>query len=144
MATPSARRRPPKTPLAAILALAVWGAVPPWVGPLVGLDVPGVPSHIEVMTHAVPAVIAAGVAIAGLTGRLPLAAALLLVLAGLWETATHVPLVGQAVQGLVGFDAALFHSVPGFAILALAVVVAVWAWRAEAHAERAASGRVSQ
>ena len=127
-----------------VLVLGVWAMIAPYVGPALGFVVQQT-ALTEFVDHVVPAVpVLVVAAYAAATGRFPLPAALLALLCGFWMAGTHVPLVGQAVQGLVGFDAALFHSVPGFAILALAVVVAVWAWRAEAQAERAASGRVSQ
>jgi hypothetical protein len=156
VASAAARRDPPpKLLLAVLLLVCVWGVSPPWVGPWLesllepwlpwlDLGVPGVPHRIEVGTHAVPAVIAGVVAVAGLAGRLPLVSALIAVLAGLWMTATHVPLVGQARDGLVPWDAALFHSLPAFLVLGLSVAAAVWAWRADVRAEAQRSHRRSR
>lgn len=130
------RRRPPRTLLVALLAIAAWGGTPPWTGPPLGLGIPAVPLDIEILSHAVPSVVVVGAAVAGLLGRLPLPAALLAVLGGLWMTATHAPLVVQGVDGRVPMDAALFHSLPTFAVLALTVAVTVWVWRDEARTAR--------
>lgn len=127
--------RPPKPLMAAVLIVGLWGATPPWSGPWLGWGVAGVPTDIEVVDHAVPGAILVAVAVAGLAGRLPLAAALVSVLASLWMTATHVPLLNQAAQGRVTLDSALFHSLPGLVLLPLTVAAAAWAWRADARAE---------
>lgn len=50
-------------------------------------------------------------------------------LAGLWMTATHVPLLAQSDQ--VGLDAALWMFVPSVALFAIAIGVAVIAWTEE-------------
>lgn len=139
----SRRGRPPRWLMVALLAVTVWGAIPPWVGPWVGWDVQNVPLSVELVDHALPAVILAAVAVAGLAGWLPLLVALVGVLAGLWMTATHVPLLGQAADGLVGWDAALFHSLPGILLLALTVAAAVWAWRDEGRIEQQAAAGAS-
>lgn len=122
--------------MVALLVVTLWGATPPWSGPPLGLGVENVPVDREIVTHAVPGLIVVAVAIAGLAGWLPLPVALVAVLAGLWMTATHVPLLDQAADPNVpvSWDSALFHSLPGIVILALSVVAAVWAWRAEAAA----------
>lgn len=133
--------RPPKLLMGAVLIVTLWGATPPWSGPWLGWSVAGVPTGIEIVDHAVPGVILAAVAVAGLAGRLPLVAALLGVLASLWMTGTHVPLLGQAADGRVGLDAALFHSLPGILLLALTITATAWAWREELRAERRGDAR---
>lgn len=138
-----ATARPPRLLMGALLAVTVWGAVPPWIGPWLGWDVANVPLHVEIVDHAVPGVVLAVIAAAGLAGRLPLVAALVAVLAGLWMTATHVPLLGQAANGRVAWDAALFHSLPGLLILGVAITAAWWAWRADASAGAAPTGNSS-
>lgn len=42
-----------------------------------------------------------------------------IVLAGFWMTATHVPLVLQAMDGEVSWGAALYHTAPGLAVMAV-------------------------
>ncbi len=61
-----------------------------------------------------------------LTGRSPspwafAVASALCLLAGLWATSTHVPLLIQAGQGTVLWGSALFHSTPGPIIMVVAL-----------------------
>jgi hypothetical protein len=62
-------------------------------------------------------------------GKAQLLGALFAVLAGLWMTATHVPLLAQSDQ--VGLDAALWMFVPSVALFAAAIGVAIIAWTKE-------------
>lgn len=136
------QRRPSRTLLIVLLVVTLWGATPPWTGPPLDLGIENVPYAIEILTHAVPSAILVMIAVAGLGRRLPLPAALLAVLIGLWMTATHAPLVVQGLGGRVPMDAALFHSLPGFTILGLTIAVAVGAWRNEVRAApRQTTGR---
>ena len=94
-----------------------------------GVDVPAV---VEVVDHVVPGV--AVLAVAGYAlraGRLPLEATLVGLLAGLWMTVTHLPLLAHARHGLVAWPSALFHSLPGIALVTLLGVAAAKAWRAD-------------
>lgn len=135
MTSPNPRRhRPSRSVLVVLLAMALWGATPPWTGPPLDLGIADVPFGTEVVTHAVPAAILVVITVAGLFGRLPLPSALLAVLIGLWMASTHAPLVARGLDGRVAMDAALFHSLPGFTILALSIALAVSAWRQEVHA----------
>ncbi len=58
-------------------------------------------------------------------GFFPLVAGLGVLLAGFWMTATHVPLVAQAMRDEVGAGVAAYHTLPGLAVVILG---AVWAW----------------
>jgi len=136
-----APRRPPKLLLAVTLLVALWGLSPPWSGPPLGWGVAGVHTDGELLDHVAPGLVVAGVAVAGLAGRLSLAAALAGVLASLWMAGTHVALLEQAAQDRVGHDAALFHSLPGLLLVALTVAAAAWAWRQDARAETHADPR---
>ncbi len=108
--------------------MALWGTAAPYMDQRLGLTIVTRPS-VEVVDHVVPGLILLAVGIAAATGRrLRLEAALLAMLAALWMAATHVPLLVQAAQGLVTLEAALFHSLPGIALLALTVGVAARAW----------------
>lgn len=115
------------------LALAVVGALsilPPYLGPVIGLEL-DVAAKVEVVDHVVPGVavvmcgmlaallarregeVAYGAAALGLTG--------LCFLAGLWQTATHVPLVAQGGTPAAPWDAVVLHSTAGPVIVALAL-----------------------
>lgn len=54
------------------------------------------------------------------------AGGLVVTLAGLWATATHVPLVVQAAGGRVDWVPAIHHALPGPVVLLLG---AGWTWR---------------
>lgn len=111
--------RVPRSLTLAGLAVGVWANLPPFVGP--GLVTS---RSLELVDHSVPAVVVlAVVAWAARAGRAAetwlFAAGLVIGLAGVWMTATHVPLVAQALRGGVGWAATISHSLPGLAVLAL-------------------------
>lgn len=111
-----------------LLLLALWGTVAPYAGPPLGLVVQARPV-VEVVDHVVPGMVLLAVgAFALAVARLPLEAALAAVLAGLWMTATHVPLLVQVGSGAVSLASALWHSVPGILLLIVASAAAVLAW----------------
>lgn len=127
--------------LIALAALAIWSIVPPYLGPLVGLDL-DVASSVEVVDHVLPGVIAcAGALIAraevragaadGIRGLVALGAC---ALAGLFQTVTHVPLVLDAGGPLQPVDAVVLHATPGPALLLLSL----WLLLAPPGAKRAA------
>ena len=51
-----------------------------------------------------------------------------MVLAGLWMTATHLPLIVQARNGEAPWGASLYHSIPGFVVLLFGVVWSTGEW----------------
>lgn len=116
------------------IVLAILGAVgllAPYTGKPLGFVV-YVEPVVEVVDHVVPGVLVLGFAgyMLGVR-RVALVPALGATLAGLWMTATHVPLIVQASSGRVGWGAALWHSLPGFALFAWSTWLAVTAWRTE-------------
>lgn len=135
---------PPKGLLGALIVVAVLASVAPWVAKALGLPLP-VPTSLEVVDHVVPGVVVVGASALALSGRLPLfgvlIATLAAALAGLWMTATHVPLLWQARLPVdqPSWPTALIHSVPGIATFALTIPPAVWAWRRQAAVEAAAA-----
>lgn len=124
--------------LAAVLgALGAWSIVVPYLGPRLGFEL-AVAGRVEVVDHVVPGLaIGAGGALAlsllrgGRSGSVPsLALACAIALAGLWITATHVPLLADAGRGLVPWGTAWFHAAPGALILALALALVLHEARA--------------
>lgn len=114
-------------------ALGVVGALsilPPYVGPVVGLEL-DVRAKVEFVDHVVPGLVVAvcGMLAALLTRRGEVAeGALVLVgltgacfLAGLWQTVTHVPLVLEGGTPATPWDSVVLHSTAGPVILALAL-----------------------
>jgi len=114
--------------LIALAGLALWSIVPPYLGPLVGLDL-DVASSVEVVDHVLPGVCAFAAALIALAqvragaadGTLALAALGVCALAGLFQTVTHVPLVLDAGGPLQPVDSVVLHSTPGPALLLLSL-----------------------
>jgi len=114
---------------AALLAgIGAWTAIVPYLGELIGLVVK-VPARVEVVDHVIPGllVVAAALYLRRLAGRRPLAgagAALLAAgvsfLAGFWVLATHLPLLQDASEELVSWEAAIWHSIAALPIVGLA------------------------
>lgn len=103
----------------------MWVSLPPFVGPMVNVD-----RLTELVDHPLPALITFAVVVVltlwhGASDDAWFAGGLVIVLAGLFVTGTHVPLVGQALGGGVSWPATLHHSLPGTAVLITGVV---WAW----------------
>lgn len=115
--------------LVALAALAAWSIVPPYLGPLVGLEL-DVPSSVEVVDHVLPglcAVVAACLALPyarrGDADSIRVLTALgVCALAGLFQTASHFTLVLNAGGRLQPVDAVVLHASPGPALL----IVSLW------------------
>jgi len=113
------------------MVVAVWASLPPYIGPaLRPLEV-----RKEIADHVVPAVVLFTLSVAALAlrrRRLPgmglLVAGLTVTLAGIWMTATHVPLVAQAMRHQVSSTVAAWHSAPGVAVLALGLAWTAIHW----------------
>ena len=129
----ASRPGPPRRLSRAQLSLALLGALsmlPPYVGPALGLDL-DVRPVVEVVDHVVPGALAALCAgLAALRSRLSpnarpsaliLALSACAFLAGVWQTATHAPLVAQAGEGQAPWGAVLMHSTAGPLIALLAL-----------------------
>lgn len=116
------------------LFLGVWSMLPPFTGPPLNTE-----TRVEVADHVMPGIVmlVASVAALVLTRRrsrpaLMLGTGLLVLLAGLWMTATHVPLVAQAARDDAPTGATIYHSVPGLVVLALGLCwAAAWWWEVE-------------
>ena len=116
------------------MALGALSMLPPYVGPPLGLEL-DVPASVEVVDHMLPGVVVAlcGVLGALLVRRRPGAQAgvpgLVLysgaVLAGLFQAATHAPLVLEAGEPLTPWGAVLLHSslAPVITVIALCLTV---------------------
>lgn len=116
--------------------------VPRYMGPELNTT-----DRVEIADHVVPGMVVLGIAVASLVmmsrrrGQQRRAHALSLlvcgfvvVLAGLWITATHLPLVAQASRQEVTWGAAIFHTAPGVAVLVLGAAWVAAHWSAAGDA----------
>ena len=108
------------------LLVGAWAVIPPYMGPKLN-----VAQRVEIADHVVPGLLVIGLSLVALVvGSRPRASAFMylaglgVVLAGLWMTATHAPLVPQVARDQADVVAVLYHSSPGLAVLALG---AAWA-----------------
>jgi predicted membrane channel-forming protein YqfA (hemolysin III family) len=111
-----------------LAAIGAWTAVVPFIGNALGFDV-NVNTRVEVVDHVVPGVIvvAAALYLRTLAARRALAgesralfAGGVSFLAGFWVFATHVPLVRDAAESRLPWDAAIWHSIAALPVVALA------------------------
>lgn len=105
--------------------------LPPYLGPVLGLEL-DVPENVEVVDHVLPGVVVA--LCGGLTahsarrdrGTQPSLTSLTLYstafLAGLFQTATHVPLLFDAGEPLTPWAAVLLHGT----LAPVITVIALW------------------
>ncbi len=123
-----ARRRLAAVPMLAGLGVLVgtWALLPRYGGPRLELGPRG--DQLEFVDHVVPGTLVIVVSLlALLIGRRattmgPLfGVGLVILVAGLWMDATHLPLVLQATRGEAPWGATLHHSTPGLAVLLLGV-----------------------
>ena len=111
-------------PVVGLVAAAV-AVLPPYTASDIGTS-----TRVEVADHVVPAVLMVVLSLVALArrhqpapGMFPLVAGLGVLLAGLWMTATHLPLVARASRDEVDAGIAAYHTVPGLLVV---VVGAVW------------------
>jgi len=116
----------PRRPLVDVLpwigvAVGLWALIPPYVGP----ELANLKSKVEIADHVVPSLVMVALSVICLvrarTGRpdgsFPLVAGMTFALAGLWMTATHLPLIAQARRHQVPTTAALWHMSAGVVVL---------------------------
>ena len=132
MQAPAVSRRFERA-LIALAVLALWSRVPPYLGPLVGLEL-DVPSDVEVVDHILPglsAAIAACIALSyvrrGKADSVAVLAALsVCVLAGLFQSVSHLTLVLDVGGPLRPVDTVILHATPGPALLVLSLWLLLW------------------
>ena len=121
-------RTPLERWLIALAALAAWSIVPPYLGPLIGLDL-DVAATVEVVDHVLPglcAVAAAYIALVevrrGQTDSFRALAALgVCALAGLFQTVSHATLALNAGSPGHPVDSVVLHATPGPLLLGLSL-----------------------
>ena len=114
--------------LAALAAIAAWSIVPPYLGPLIGLEL-DVSSTVEVVDHVIPGLCAVAAALLareqarrGDTDSVRALAALgVCALAGLFQVVSHATLVLNAGGEQQPVDAVALHASPGPVLLGLSL-----------------------
>ncbi len=116
------------------LAVGVWAAVAPYA--LLGPDLNAAAKN-EFVDHVAPGalilILSAVAVVRARSAPAPGGGSFLLagfgiLLAGLWMTATHLPLVKDARNDLVATDVAAWHTLPGLVVMALGAVWAASSW----------------
>ena len=109
-------------------AIGAWAAIVPYPGELLGLVV-DVPARVEVVDHVVPGAIIVGAGLylrrlarrrARAGERFALLAAGVSFLAACSVLATHVPLLQDAAESAVSWEAAVWHAIAALPIVGLA------------------------
>lgn len=115
------------------LAVGLWAAIAPYA--LLGPDLNAAAKN-EFVDHVVPGALIIVLSAAMLLrarrgangGSFPLLAGFGVLLAGLWMTATHVPLVKDARNDIVPTDVTAWHTLPGVVVMILGGVWAAAFW----------------
>lgn len=110
------------------MVVAAWSIVPPYLGPLVGLEL-DVSDKLEIVDHVIPGLCAVAAAVIallevrrGATQSVRYLSALgICFLAGLFQSVTHFTLVRDAGDALRPVDTVILHATPGPVLLALSL-----------------------
>jgi hypothetical protein len=109
---------------AAGLVIGVWAVLPRYVTPAINTS-----DRAEFADHVVPGLVLITVSIITLmmlqrssASSFMFIAGLVVVLAGLWMFATHVPLVAQAMRGEAPWAATVYHSSNALTVLLFGVL----------------------
>lgn len=113
------------------LPVAFWASLPQWTGPRLN-----VAAATEVADHTIPAVFVVLASLVGILagrrahgpGALRLIAGMVVVLAGLWMLATHLPLVAQAARNEAPWPATIYHTSPALAVFGLGLLWSAVTW----------------
>lgn len=116
-------------PVIGLITAAV-AVLPPYTASDIGTSM-----RVEVADHVIPAGVMVALSLGALArrrrpgaGMFPLVAGLGVLLAGLWMTATHLPLVAQATRDEVDAGVAAYHTVPGLIVLGFGIVWVAAHW----------------
>lgn len=133
------RARSDRRRVVALIALTAWAIAVPWLARALGLGL-HVPTRLEIADHVIPgaavlvcsALLLHPTAVAAPGSVLRLVLIGLACLGGFWITATHAPLVQDALDGVSGWGPALLHLSAGPPI----TVTALWMLLADAEPAR--------
>ncbi|MFP5364897.1 MAG: hypothetical protein ACLGI5_19430 [Thermoleophilia bacterium] len=110
---------------AALITVGLWGILAPYAGPEVDVS-----STVEFVDHVVPGAIVVTTAIFAIQrGASEFLTAAVGLLAALWMTVTHIPLVAAAARDQTPWDGAIWMFVPSALLLLLTGLAAASAWK---------------
>lgn len=140
------------------LGVAVWASLPKFVSPPLNTQ-----DSVEVADHLIPGVVILLVSVWALLATrskpggaapgpgpsgpergpsaAPFFAGLVVLLAGLWMLATHIPLVAQAFRGDAPWAGTIYHTSAALATFGLGLLWAVTHWSDLAALEAAGSAK---
>jgi hypothetical protein len=113
------------------LAVAVWASLPKYSGPTLNVE----PAK-EVADHVIPAAVVLLASVAGIVagrrargpGVLRFLSGMVVLLAGLWMMATHLPLVAEATRGDAPWPATIYHTSAALAVFGLGLLWSASTW----------------
>lgn len=113
------------------LVVAFWATLPQFSGPGLNVEAPK-----EIADHIIPAVVVAAACLAALglkhkgegPGLARFFAGMVVLLAGFWMLATHIPLVVQALGGDAPWPATIYHTSSALAVFGLGLMWTVFHW----------------
>ncbi len=113
------------------LIVGVWAALPRWVTPAINTS-----DRAEFADHVVPSIVLIIVSVVTLvllqrspgSSSFMFVAGLVLVLAGLWMFATHVPLIAQALRNEAPWGATIYHSASAVTVLLFGILWTAAHW----------------
>lgn len=130
--TPEPEQAPTDRPLerwlVGLALVAAWSVVPPYLGPVIGLEL-DVTSSLELVDHVIPGLSAVAAALLARSevrrgnpeSIIALAALGVSALAGFFQTVTHFTLVMDAGGPLQPVGAVVLHATPGPLVMALSL-----------------------
>ena len=125
------------------LVVGVWAFLPKVVTPPLNTS-----DRAEFADHVIPAILVLGASLAALTRRnrpglslVPLMAGMVVVLAGFWMVATHIPLMAQAFNGDAPWAGSIYHTAAALATFGLGLLWCTAHWPDLAAMEAAEKAR---
>lgn len=113
------------------LGIAFWASLPQWSGPKLNVE----PAK-EVADHIIPAIVVVVASVVAILasrrakgpGALRFMAGMVVLLAGLWMLATHLPLVAEAMRDQAPWPATIYHTSSALAVFGLGLLWSTVTW----------------
>lgn len=113
------------------LGIAFWASLPQYSGPKLNVE-----ASKEVADHIIPAIVILIASLVGIAasrrpqgpGALRFMAGMVVLLAGLWMMATHLPLVAEAMRDEAPWPATIYHTSSALAVFGLGLLWSTVTW----------------